>query len=160
MVLVFIVLNSKTLLRFSTLLYEIRETGFLWATTVWFSVWTKPENRLAAAAAAAKSLQSCLTLCNPIDSSPPGSPIPGILQATVLEWVTISFSRGSSQPRDRIHVSHIAGEFFTSWAIRESSSGQPFLGSRSIWKLLSQIDIISKRKTECQTYLMIVYHNV
>ena len=45
-----------------------------------------------AAAAAAKSLQSCPTLCNPIDGSPPGSPIPGILQARVLEWVAIAFS--------------------------------------------------------------------
>ena len=44
------------------------------------------------AAAAAKSLQSCPTRCNPIDSSPPGSPIPGILQARTLEWVAISFS--------------------------------------------------------------------
>ena len=44
------------------------------------------------AAAAAKSLQSCLTLCNPIDGSPPGSPVPGILQASTLEWVAISFS--------------------------------------------------------------------
>ena len=43
-------------------------------------------------AAAAKSLQSCLTLCNSIDGSPPGSPIPGILQARTLEWVAISFS--------------------------------------------------------------------
>ena len=46
----------------------------------------------AAAAAAAKSLQSCPTLCNPIDSSPPGFPVPGILQARTLEWVAISFS--------------------------------------------------------------------
>ena len=46
----------------------------------------------AAAAAAAKSLQSCLTLCNPIDGSPPGSPVPGILQARTLEWVAIAFS--------------------------------------------------------------------
>ena len=46
----------------------------------------------AAAAAAAKSLQSCLTLCNPRDGSPPGSPVPGILQARTLEWVAISFS--------------------------------------------------------------------
>ena len=46
----------------------------------------------AAAAAAAKSLQSCPTLCDPIDSSPPGSPVPGILQARTLEWVAISFS--------------------------------------------------------------------
>ena len=42
--------------------------------------------------AAAKSLQSCLTLCDPIDGSPPGSPVPGILQARTLEWVAISFS--------------------------------------------------------------------
>ena len=47
-------------------------------------------------AAAAKSLQSCLTLCDPIDGSPPDSPIPRILQARTLEWVAISFSRGSS----------------------------------------------------------------
>ena len=46
----------------------------------------------AAAAAAAKSLQSCLTLCDPIDGSPPGSPVPGILQTRTLEWVAISFS--------------------------------------------------------------------
>ena len=45
-----------------------------------------------AAVAAAKLLQSCLTLCNPIDGSPPGSPVPGILQARTLEWVAISFS--------------------------------------------------------------------
>ena len=46
-----------------------------------------------AAAAAAKSLQSCLTLCGPIDGSPPGSPVPGILQARTLEWVAISFPK-------------------------------------------------------------------
>ena len=47
---------------------------------------------LLSAAAAAKSLQSCLTLCDPIDGSSPGSPVPGILQARTLEWVAISFS--------------------------------------------------------------------
>ena len=47
---------------------------------------------IAAAAAASKSLQSCLTLCDPIDGSPPGSSVPGILQARTLEWVAISFS--------------------------------------------------------------------
>ena len=46
----------------------------------------------AAAAAAAKSLESWLTLCNPIDDSPPGSPVPGILQARTLKWVAVSFS--------------------------------------------------------------------
>ena len=50
----------------------------------------------AAAAAAAKSLQSCPTLCDPTDGSPPGSPVSGILQARTLEWVAISFSGGSS----------------------------------------------------------------
>ena len=48
----------------------------------------------ATTAAAAKSLQSCLTLCNPIHGNPPGSPIPGILQARTLEWVAVSFSQG------------------------------------------------------------------
>ena len=52
----------------------------------------RSNRRAAAAAAAARSLQSCLTLCDPIDGSPPGSPIPGILQARTLEWVAIAFS--------------------------------------------------------------------
>ena len=50
-------------------------------------------NPAAAAAAAVKSLQSCPTLCDPIDSRPPGPAIPGILQARTLEWVAISFSK-------------------------------------------------------------------
>ena len=53
---------------------------------------THPRPAGKAAAAAAKSLQSCPTLCDPIDGSPPGSPVPGILQAKTLEWVAISFS--------------------------------------------------------------------
>ena len=52
----------------------------------------EPMNAVVAAAAAAKSLQSCPTLCNPMDGSPPGSPVPGTLQARTLEWVAISFS--------------------------------------------------------------------
>ena len=58
----------------------------------WEIPWTEKPNGLQSAAAAAKSLQSCPTLCDPIDSSPPGSPVPGILQARTLEWVAISFS--------------------------------------------------------------------
>ena len=57
-----------------------------------WSEWKKYMDRINAAAAAAKSLQSCPTLCGPIDGSPPGSPVPGILQARTLEWVVISFS--------------------------------------------------------------------
>ena len=52
----------------------------------------KERSPMPAAAAAAKSLQSCPTLCDPIDGSPPGSPVPGILQARTLEWGAISFS--------------------------------------------------------------------
>ena len=51
-----------------------------------------PEADTCVYSAAAKSLQSCLTLCDPRDGSPPGSPVPGILQARTLEWVAISFS--------------------------------------------------------------------
>ena len=56
-----------------------------------------------AAAAAAKSLQSCLTLCDPIDSSPPGSPVPGILQARTLEWVAFPSPMHASEI-GRAHV--------------------------------------------------------
>ena len=65
--------------------------------------------------------QSCLTLCDPMDCSLPGSSVHGIFQARVLEWVVISFSRGSSQPRDRTLVSRIAGKYFNLWATREVS---------------------------------------
>ena len=64
--------------------------------------------------------QSCLTLYNPMDHSLPGSSIHGILQVRVLEWVAISFSRGSSQPRDWTQISHIAGRLFTIRATREA----------------------------------------
>ena len=63
--------------------------------------------------------QLCLTLCNPVDCSLPGSSVHGIFQAKVLEWVAISFSRGSSLPRGRTQVSHIVGRCFTVWATRE-----------------------------------------
>ena len=57
--------------------------------------------------------QSCPTLCNPTDCSPPGSSVHGILQARILDWVPIPFSRGSCQPRDQAQVSRTAGRFFT-----------------------------------------------
>ena len=62
----------------------------------------------------AKSLQSCLTLCDPMDCSPPGSSAHGILQARILEWVAVPFSRGSSRPKVGTQVYCIAGGFFTS----------------------------------------------
>ena len=63
--------------------------------------------------------QSCLTLCDPMDCSLPGSSVHGIFQARILEWVAISFSRRSSQPRDWTQVSRIVGRPFTIWATRE-----------------------------------------
>ena len=61
----------------------------------------------------AKSFQSCPALCDLMDYGPPGSSVHGILQARILKWVAVPFSRGSSQPRDRTQVSCIAGGFFT-----------------------------------------------
>ena len=60
---------------------------------------------VAAAAAAAKSLQSCLTLCNPVDGSPPGSPVPGILQARTLEWL-------------------VTGNYVTMFVVKNSADGK------------------------------------
>ena len=63
--------------------------------------------------------QSCPNLCNPMDCSLPRFSVHGIFQARIPEWVAISFSRGSSQPRDRTQVSCIVGRSFTVWATRE-----------------------------------------
>ena len=68
--------------------------------------------------------QSCLTLCDPMDSSPPGSSVHRILQARIQKWVAIPFSRGSSQPRDWTWVYSIAGRYFTIWATREAQLDQ------------------------------------
>ena len=65
--------------------------------------------------------QLCMTLCDPMDCSLPGSSIHGIFQARILEWVAISFSRRSSWPRDWTRVSCIVGRHFTIWATREGS---------------------------------------
>ena len=64
-----------------------------------------------------KKAQSCSTVYDPMDCGPPGSSAHGILQARILEWVAIPFSRGSSWPRDQTQVSCISGRLFTIWAI-------------------------------------------
>ena len=64
--------------------------------------------------------QSCPTLCDPMDYSLPGSSIHEISQARILEQIVISFSSGSSWPRDRTGVSHIEGRLFTVWTSREA----------------------------------------
>ena len=66
--------------------------------------------------------QLCLTLCDPVDYAHQAPLSMGILQARILEWIAMPPSRGSSQPRDRTHVSHIAGRFFTLLITREAQS--------------------------------------
>ena len=64
--------------------------------------------------------QSCPTFSDPMDCSPPGSSVHGILQEKLLEWAVMPSSRGASQPRDLTQVFCIAGRFLTSWATREA----------------------------------------
>ena len=79
-----------------------------------------------AAVGAAKSLQSCRTLCNPVDSSPPGSPVPEILQARTVEWVAISFSLIKAMPNNvqstaQLHSSHTLVNYHTIALISHAS---------------------------------------
>ena len=74
------------------LVMKIFFVQFFLVMKIFFCTVFLPPPQVPAAAAAAKSLQSCPTLCDPIDGIPPGSPIPGILQAKTLEWVSMSFS--------------------------------------------------------------------
>ena len=69
---------------------------------------TTLESNYACVCVRARSLQLCLNLCDSMDHSPPGSSVHGILQARILEWVAISFSRGSLGPRDGTHISYVS----------------------------------------------------
>ena len=86
-------------------------------------------------------VQLCPTFCNPMDCSLSGSSVHGILQAKILEWVAISFSRGSSGPRNWIWVSCTTGRFFTIWATREDQG-------RKVQVLFYQNDW-NKSRTPC-----------
>ena len=81
-------------------------------------------------AAAAKSLQSCPTLCDPIDGSPPGSPVPGILQARTLEWVAISFSNAGKW-KVKVKLLSRVRLFMTSWTAAYTFS----VSKESLWRL-------------------------
>ena len=115
-------------------------------------------------------LFSCLvklTLCDPMDYSLPDSSVRGILQARILAWVAISFSRGSSEPGDRTCVSCIAGEFFTteppgkplrsmrSWNIKDgkySRSTSPFtsLWAKMISKAITLFEMVQQKSLGVQ----------
>ena len=98
----------------------------------------------------AKSLQSCPTLCDPVDCSLPDSSVHRILQAKILEWVAISFSRGSSKPRDQTHISMfpaLAGRFFT------TSATEYYINNRIlvILSLLSDTYVCTQSLQSCPT---------
>ena len=89
--------------------------------------------------------KSCLTLCNPLDCSPPGSSVHGISQARILEWVAISFSKGSSPPRDQTRVSCIGRWILHHQATREAH------GTMYLSKFVKSVTItISTDVTPCQ----------
>ena len=81
--------------------------------------------------------QLCPTVCNPMDSSSPGSFVHGLFHARILESVATAFSIGSSWPRDQTQVSHIAGRLFTIWATREVDC----VDHNKLWKILQEMGI-------------------
>ena len=100
-----------------------------------------------------KLAQSCLTLCDPMDCSPPGSSAHGILQARVLGWVATPFSRGSSQPKDLTRVSCITGGFINICATREAQKTCWWTCFSFIWEI--------KRDQSCRSlysFRFPVYH--
>ena len=97
------------------MVHEILQGRILeWVAFSFFRGYSQPRDRNQVShispGLSLKKLESCPTLCNPVDCSPPRSSVHGIFQARVLEWVSISFSRGSSQPRDRTQVSCIVSK--------------------------------------------------
>ena len=120
-------------------------------------------------AAAAKSLQSCLILCNPIGGSPPGSPIPGILQARTLEWVAISFCNAWKWKVKVKSLSRVR-LFVTPWTVahqaplsmgfsrQEYWSGLPFLSPCDAWgSLIVVLMSAAQQVTQLCTYIHILY---
>ena len=106
----------------------------------WLPCWDRP-------AAAARLLQSCLTLCDPIDCSPPGSSLHRVLQARILEWVAMPFSRESSPPRDQTHISYIScigrQVFITSTTCEASGIDQKII---NVWLRLKDLLELTKKK--------------
>ena len=115
----------------------------------------------------AKLLQSCLTLCDPMDCTPPDSSVYGILQARMLEWVAIPFSWRSSRPRDQTRVSCIAGGLFTVWATWEANDASwissihhfslLLLQEEEIWQ--AQHEYLFLTKTKAKDHLLLIQTN-
>ena len=105
-------------------------SNFLLFTSTLLYIWCESESK-----SEREVTQSCPTLCDPTDCSLPGSSVHGIFQARVLEWVAISFSRGSSRPRDQTRVSLIVGRCF----YRLSQASPVYLVSPL--KLIGEVDL-------------------
>ena len=103
--------------------------GPLWSNMIWE---VSASSTHADQCMHAELLQSCLTLRSPMDCSLPGSSVSGIFPAGILKWIAISFSRGSSRPRDRTCVSHTAGGFFTT-----EPPGKPHADQSQWWEPVS-----------------------
>ena len=99
-----------------------------------------------------EEVKSLMTLCDPTDCSLPGFSVHGIFHARILEWVTISFSRRSSWPRDWTQVSHIVGRRFTVWATRTPVSCSSFITKA---KQLSEDNGKGKKKCKCSFFTQI-----
>ena len=125
-----------------------KRNAYTWAWKLGMNQWYSGAGRwnkagwwrkflLAKACMPAKSLQSCLTLYGPMDCNPPGSSVQRILQARILEWVSIPFSRGSSWARDWTCVSYVlAGRFFITSDTWETQIRQPKLNINIHWKII------------------------
>ena len=116
-----LVMQAHFLYMLSVSWFEAQDSLLCSFMVVWASLVAQMVKNLPAMQEKVKVLvtQSCLTLCDPMDCSPPGSSVPEILQARILEWVAMRSTRGSSWPRERICISCIARKFFTLWAPRE-----------------------------------------
>ena len=99
-----------------------------------FNMIFSPLSGLVKVKSKSEIVQLCWTLCDPMDCSLPGSSLHGILQARVLEWVAISFSRGSSWPRDRTLVSHIPGRRFNLCTTREATLSLVKMTCKILWR--------------------------
>ena len=105
---------------------------WLRSTAVTETTWSTKSKIFTAAVAAAKSLQSCPTLCDPIDGSPPGSPVPGILQARTLEWVAISFSNAGKW-KVKVKSLNCVWLFATSWTAAYQAPPSVGFSSQEYW---------------------------
>ena len=103
----------------NSLLWKSELNWRKWGKPLDHSAWPKSNPFRLYSESESEVAQSCPTLWDPMDCSLPSSSVHGIFQAIVLEWIAISFSRGSSRPRDQTRVFHIVDRRFTLWATRE-----------------------------------------